>query len=122
LPSAGSSTTTCLLAALRAAATPDPRWRRGRGVTDLAADVATRLQALLAQPARPDHGWSIDPPDGCRCDLCETLAVVLRDRARRGFDWPLAHERHSTPTPGSMQPSCPSSTRPSAQVARSPWF
>ena len=79
-----------LLPAVRSASTLDPIVRIESGLDSLAAHCAAWLTARLARPARAVDDWSIPPPNGCRCDLCTTLAMFLRDAARRSYDWPLA--------------------------------
>ncbi|MFA1551882.1 2OG-Fe(II) oxygenase [Actinomadura chokoriensis] len=69
----------------------------GRGAVfgDLAAGCAGHLQNALARPQRATGDWSIDPPEACSCELCETLAAFLRDRASRSLEWPLAKQGRS---------------------------
>jgi len=89
----GDDMIACLMPALRTARTlPDDR-RRDGGFHDLAEDCAARLRARLARPPRADEDWSIEPPDGCACELCGTLDTFLRDPAQRTFEWPLAQQR-----------------------------
>jgi len=79
--------------ALRTARTLlDDRPRDG-GFHDLVEDCAARLRARLARPPRADEDWTIEPPDGCACELCGTLDSFLRDPAQRTFEWPLAQQR-----------------------------
>jgi hypothetical protein len=42
---------------------------------------------------RSSDDWSIEPPSGCKCELCKELSAFLRDRARIQYAWPLAKER-----------------------------
>ena len=78
--------------ALRAAAKPPPR-HRAAALDTLAPRCASRLEARLALPQRAADDWSIQLPEGCRCELCAVLVDFLSDRARRTFEWPLAQER-----------------------------
>jgi hypothetical protein len=76
-----------VMAALRAAeALPAGS---GHGLDSLAACCAEQLRASPARPRRTTDDWSIEPPAGCACDLCGTLARFLQDAKRRTFEWPL---------------------------------
>jgi 2-oxoglutarate-Fe(II)-dependent oxygenase superfamily protein len=80
-------------AANRLVAASDERGDAGFG--DLAADCAARLRTRLARPRRTSDDWSIELPEGCTCNLCDTLRVFLEDKSRRTFEWPLAKDgRH----------------------------
>jgi 2OG-Fe(II) oxygenase superfamily len=88
-----SEVSTCVLRALHAGAKLPARLRNGAGFPELAVDCADRLGARLSRPARADDDWSLDPPAGCTCDLCEELGAFLRDPHRTSLDWPLAEQR-----------------------------
>jgi hypothetical protein len=83
----------CALSALRAAHEArwqaHPEWR----LDVIARHCAARLEARVARPARAADDWSIELPEGCRCELCQTLGAFLGDPARRTFEWPLAEQR-----------------------------
>lgn len=85
---AGDAMLACLLPVLR---TP------GTGNMDsfalLAASCASWLTGRLARKPRAEGDWSIEPPAGCACELCQTLAGFLRDPRRTRFEWPLAEQR-----------------------------
>jgi hypothetical protein len=83
----------CTTSALRAAHKTKHRTHRESGLDVIARHCATRLQARLAQPARAADDWSIELPEGCRCELCQSLGEFLGDPARRTFEWPLAEQR-----------------------------
>jgi hypothetical protein len=51
------------------------------------------LEKLLAVPPRAKGDWSIEPPQGCGCDLCGTLAEFLAARDHTQLEWPLAKEK-----------------------------
>lgn len=89
----GDEVISCVMPALRAAGKLPGDTRRDGGFDDLAADCAARLRARLARAPRADDDWSIEPPDGCGCELCDTLGTFLRDPARRTFEWPIAQQR-----------------------------
>jgi hypothetical protein len=89
----GDEVIACVMPSLRAAGTLPADMRRDGGFDDLAADCAARLRARLARPPRADDDWSIELPDGCACELCNTLGAFLRNPARRTLEWPLAQER-----------------------------
>ncbi len=83
----------CALSALRAA--HEARWQAHpeSGLDVIARHCAARLEARVARPARAADDWSIELPEGCRCELCQTLGAFLGDPARRTFEWPLAEQR-----------------------------
>jgi hypothetical protein len=56
--------------------------------------VRSLEDALAAQERSPDD-WAIDPPLGCRCDLCPTLRAFLRDPRKTVLSWPLAQDRRA---------------------------
>lgn len=58
----------------------------------LADDARTRLERLLARPARERDDWSI-VWTGCGCADCQTFEEFLRDHERHDFTWPLAKPR-----------------------------
>jgi predicted 2-oxoglutarate/Fe(II)-dependent dioxygenase YbiX len=81
------------ISALRAAATRPGGGERGdAGFGDLAADCAARLRTRLARPRRASGDWSIELPEGCTCDLCDTLRAFGEDKSRRTLEWPLAKD------------------------------
>jgi hypothetical protein len=59
----------------------------------IAQRCARLLEQRLAVPARDRGDWSIAAPEGCRCDLCITLADFLSASDRRQLEWPLAKEK-----------------------------
>ena len=83
----------CALSALRAAY--EARWQAHpeSGLDVIARHCAARLEARLARPVRAAGDWSIELPEGCRCELCQALGAFLSDSARRTFEWPLAEQR-----------------------------
>jgi hypothetical protein len=83
----------CALSALRAAHEAKRQAHPESGIDIIARHCAARLEARLARPARAAGDWSIELPEGCRCELCETLGAFLGDPARRTFEWPLAEQR-----------------------------
>jgi hypothetical protein len=87
---ATDQTALLVVSALRTAKGP-----QGFGFGELAAGCANQLRTALTRPQRPTGDWSIEPPTGCPCDLCETLAAFLRDRASRSLEWPLAKQGRS---------------------------
>jgi hypothetical protein len=84
---------TCAMSALRAAHKTKRHTYPESGLGVIARHCAARLQARLARPARTADDWSIEPPEGCSCELCRTLGAFLDDKARRTFEWPLAEQR-----------------------------
>ena len=83
----------CAMSALRAAHKTKRQTRRESGLDAIAGHCAARLEARLARPARAAGDWSIELPEGCRCELCQTLGAFLGDPVRRTFEWPLAQQR-----------------------------
>jgi hypothetical protein len=63
------------------------------GLDTVAAHCSDALQDRLDRPARDVDNWSIELPEGCRCELCDGLRTFLHDRARTTFEWPLAQDR-----------------------------
>lgn len=63
------------------------------GLQALVGHVVGALAAALAAPERDPNDWTIEPPTGCACELCQELAVFLRDREQRRCGWRLAKER-----------------------------
>jgi hypothetical protein len=66
---------------------------RALGLQALYRRVVDLLERAVAAPPRSRDDWSIEPPSGCSCALCEQLAAFLCDRARIEFAWPLAKDR-----------------------------
>lgn len=66
---------------------------RALGLQALYHHVMGSLERALAAKARSSDDWSIEPPSGCKCELCKALSVFLRDRGRVEHAWPLAKER-----------------------------
>lgn len=62
---------------------------------ELAAYAQETLRARLEQPPRTLDDWSIAPPQGCDCPLCDTLASFLTDRKRVSFEWPIAEAKRA---------------------------
>jgi hypothetical protein len=54
------------------------------------AYLLDRLRTRLARPRRASGDWSVTPPAGCACDLCDTLRCFLENPDRRALEWPLA--------------------------------
>lgn len=54
------------------------------------------LRARAEGPARRADDWSIEPPRGCRCELCATLVAFLADAGaiERGWKLAKAHRAH----------------------------
>jgi hypothetical protein len=73
---------------------PGPHWG-GAGLGELVAHCADVFGVRLARPPRAEGDWSIEPPNGCKCELCKELGRFLVDSGRRVFDWPLAKERRA---------------------------
>ncbi|GAA5125661.1 2OG-Fe(II) oxygenase [Haloechinothrix salitolerans] len=89
----GDEVIVCMMSALRSAGAQPAETRRDGGFDTLAADCAIRLKQRLATPPRADDDWSIPLPDGCGCELCDTLGTFLNDPTRRTYEWPLAKQR-----------------------------
>jgi len=70
-----------------------PEAARALGLGRLHDHVVGALEQALAAPPRRADDWSIDPPAGCHCALCQELAAFLRDPGRRQHAWPLAKEK-----------------------------
>lgn len=100
----------CVLPALRASATIPAQRRSDGGFDALAADCAQRLRTRLGKPARAADDWSIELPDGCSSELCDTLATFLRDPASEASNGPSTRTDVSTSTPASTPSSCRSGT------------
>jgi hypothetical protein len=83
----------CALSALRAAHKAQRQAHPESELDVIARHCAAKLEARLARPARAADDWSIELPEGCRCELCQTLGAFLGDPARRTFEWPLAEQR-----------------------------
>ena len=92
----------CLMSVLRAArpsaTTPSATTpattaaRAAAGLDTIAQYCMDRIGTRLAAPPRADDDWTIDLPDGCRCELCQRLGAFLAARSTRTTDWPLAKE------------------------------
>ncbi len=82
-----------LMAVLRAGAKLAAAGRQAAGIDAIAQHCAGRLESRLSRPPRAENDWSVDLPEGCRCELCETLAAFLADPTERGLEWPLAEQR-----------------------------
>jgi hypothetical protein len=65
---------------------------RALGLEALYRRVEALLERALAAEARSPDDWSIEPPTGCRCALCNELSAFLRDRGRIQYAWPLAEQ------------------------------
>ena len=87
----------CTIAVLRAAEPLPASTRTSMGVEDVGRYCADRLEARLARPVRSAVDWSIQPPGGCRCALCQTLATFLADSETRVLEWPIKQDdrRHA---------------------------
>jgi hypothetical protein len=83
----------CAMSALRAAHPASRDTRAAAGLDIVSRHCAVRLATRLAQPPRTADDWSIELPEGCHCELCQTLDSFLTDQARRSFEWPLAEQR-----------------------------
>jgi hypothetical protein len=91
LANADSDQVIVLVMATLRAAEPAPTDRgHDRGFDNLAIHCAEQIRASLARPLRTSDDWSIEPPSGCSCDVCETLGTFLQDPKRSAFEWPLA--------------------------------
>lgn len=83
----------CLVQVLRlAASTAGPPGWADLGLDDVERHCVQALEARLGQPARGEDDWSIDPPQGCRCELCVRLNVFLSDPRATRLEWPLAEK------------------------------
>jgi hypothetical protein len=83
----------CAMSALRAAHKAKRQAHHESGLDVIARHCAARLEARLARPVRAADDWSIELPQGCRCELCQSLGAFLGDPARRTLEWPLAEQR-----------------------------
>ncbi|HSL83907.1 MAG TPA: 2OG-Fe(II) oxygenase, partial [Thermoanaerobaculia bacterium] len=84
----------CLVRALRAAAeTVEPALWPGAGLEALGEHCIRALQAQLEEPPRAEDDWSIALPEGCRCELCQTLGAFLADPGRTLLEWPIAKDK-----------------------------
>jgi hypothetical protein len=84
----------CLVQLLRTAAdTVAPERRVAMGLEAVARRCAERLEERLARPAREEDDWSIALPEGCRCELCETLGDFLADPSASVLEWPIAKDK-----------------------------
>ena len=70
-----------------------PAAGRALGLQPLYRHVVGSLEGALAATARSPDDWSIEPPFGCKCELCKELSAFLRDRTQIQYPWPLAKER-----------------------------
>ena len=66
---------------------------RSLGLGTLYRHIVSVLETALHAPPRREDDWSIEPPRGCKCELCAELARFLRAPDRREHVWPLAKER-----------------------------
>ncbi len=84
----------CLIQLLRNAGERlEPGTREALGLGTLGTHAIWLLAERLSYPARAEGDWSIDPPAGCRCALCKTLATFLADPDQNRLEWPLAKDR-----------------------------
>ncbi|WP_345509369.1 2OG-Fe(II) oxygenase [Phytohabitans houttuyneae] len=83
----------CAMSALRAAHKSRRDTHREAGLDIVSRHCTVRLATRLARPTRSADDWSIELPEGCHCELCQTLDAFLADTARRSFEWPLAEQR-----------------------------
>ena len=72
-----------------------PAAARSLGVEALYRHTVRSLDDALAAPERSPDDWAIDPPVGCKCDLCPTLGAFLRDPRKTVLSWPLAQDRRA---------------------------
>lgn len=63
------------------------------GLQELKHHCFERLGARLARPSRDPDDWSIRPPTGCDCDLCQKLSTFLADARTRDLEWPIAKRK-----------------------------
>ena len=82
----------CAVEVLRAAERLPAPIRTRMGVEDVGRYCADRLEARLARPVRAAGDWSIQPPAGCSCVLCQTLATFLADSGTRVLEWPIKQD------------------------------
>ncbi len=90
----GTDVLPALIAALEAGHQVEPDVLADSGLADIAIHCATRLETILAQPARAEGDWSIEVPAPWHtCDDCTVLAAFLADPERQVHEWPLAERR-----------------------------
>jgi hypothetical protein len=82
----------CAIAVLRAAERLPAPSRTGMGIGEVARYCADWLEARLARPVRAAGDWSINPPEGCTCQLCRTLAGFLSDSDKRVLERPIKQD------------------------------
>lgn len=82
-----------LVAAFAAAETWDEDHKERAGMRELAPIATAILESRADAPTRRTGDWSITPPPGCGCDLCERLAGFLADREARVLEWPIAKDK-----------------------------
>lgn len=63
------------------------------GREEVAAHCIQRLEHQLAQPERAADDWSITPPTGCDCELCQTLIGFLVAPEERQLEWPIRKDK-----------------------------
>ena len=63
------------------------------GLEELRQHCLQQLRERLNRTSRSPDDWSITPPKGCRCELCNTLGSFLADPSRQRFDWPIAKQK-----------------------------
>jgi hypothetical protein len=81
----------CLVQVLRLAGSAAARSNRAAsGLDEIERHCVQALTARLGQPVRDEDDWSIDPPQGCGCDLCVRLSAFLSNPREGRFEWPLA--------------------------------
>ena len=81
----------CLMQMLRSAEKA-PAMRASNALDSIRRHCVNRLEARIALPARTEDDWSITPPKGCSCRLCDTLDAFLTDSSKERLEWPLAKE------------------------------
>ncbi|MDA8021320.1 MAG: 2OG-Fe(II) oxygenase [Thermoanaerobaculia bacterium] len=59
----------------------------------LANHCAEQIESILAKPARDPNDWSIIPPSGCDCNLCQEMAEFLAERSVQRLEWPINKEK-----------------------------
>jgi hypothetical protein len=72
-----------------------PAMRAETGLDTIERHCAWLIETRLEQPVRDEADWSIALPDGCDCELCETLGDFLSDPDDRRLEWPIAKARRS---------------------------
>lgn len=84
----------CLVQMLRTAAeSVEPALWPGAGLEEIGEHCVRVLEARLKEPPRADDDWSIDLPEGCRCELCRTLDEFLADPEEQRLEWPIAKDK-----------------------------